>query len=98
MADSGAINGETSMKTILIGLAALTLASGTALAAPGFGYGHRGHGISPAERAAIARSAAHVAQVKRQAMRDGRVTFAERMQIRRAEQRHAAVVARARRS
>jgi hypothetical protein len=86
------------MKTILIGLTALTFVSGAALAAPGYGYGHRGHGVTPAERAAIARSAAHVAQVKRHALRDGRVTAFERMQIVRAERQHAALVARAHRS
>jgi hypothetical protein len=84
------------MKTIMIGLAALTLASGTALAAPGYGYGYgHGHRITPAERIAIARSAAHVAEVKRMAMRDGRISIFERMQIRRAEQQHSALVARA---
>lgn len=85
------------MKTILIGLAALTFASGTAFAAPGHGYGH-GNRITPSERAAIARSAIQVAQVKRMALRDGRVSIFERMQIRRAEARHSALVARAHRT
>lgn len=87
------------MKTILIGLAALTLASGAAMAAPGYGYGHghgnrSGHGITPNERVVIARSAAHVATVKRMAMRDGRITPAERIQIRQAERQHAMLIAR----
>jgi hypothetical protein len=87
------------MKTILISLAALTFASGAAFAAPGHGYGHGNRGgISPSERAAIARSAVQVAQVKRVALRDGRVSMIERMQIRRAEARHSALVARAQRS
>ena len=88
------------MKSVLIALAALSLTSGAVLAAPG-GYGHRGHDgnrVTMSERAAIARSAFHVAQLKRQVWADGRVSFIERMQLRRAERRHAAVVAQARRS
>lgn len=83
------------MKTIMIGLAALTLASGAAFAAPGYGSGHRGgHGITHNERAVIARSAAQLSATKRMAARDGRITPAERIQIRRAERQHAMLGAR----
>jgi len=50
------------------------------------------------ERAVIARSAFQVARLKRQVWADGRVSFIERMQLRNAERRHAAIVAKARRS
>jgi len=84
------------MKKAIITVAALVLSTGAALAAPGGKYknDHR-HGISAYERAAIARSAANVAQLKRRVWADGRVTLFERMQLRSAERRHAALVARA---
>ena len=89
------------MKSILIAFAALTLTTGAALAAPGGGYGNRGHsanGISAYERAAISRSAFQLAQLKRRAYADGRVSFFERIQLRSAERRHAALISQARRS
>jgi hypothetical protein len=87
------------MKTIMLTLAALALASGSALAAPGKSNLHRGgHGVSAYERVAIARSAAHLAMLKRQARADGKVTMMERARIRSAEFRHTRLVARARHS
>ncbi len=88
------------MKSALIALATLSITSGAVLAAPG-GYGHRGHDgsrVTMSERAVIARSAFQVARLKRQVWADGRVSFIERMQLRNAERRHAAIVAKARRS
>ena len=89
------------MKSILVALAALTLTSAAALAAPGGGYGHRGQhssGISSSERAAISRSAFHLAQLKRRVHADGRMSFVERIQLRNAQRRHVALIAHARRS
>ena len=57
---------------------------------------HRG--VSPRERAMIARSASSLAALKQRAWRDGRLSFLERAQIRNAERRHAALVTRVRRS
>lgn len=86
--------------------AAFMLTSGAALAAPGKGFSGHGYGkpgfskqvkhrgISPGERVAIARSAKNLAALKRRARRDGRVTMRERLQIRVAERRHAALVKR----
>src|SRR5262245_21282937 len=96
---AGRTREEYPMKTIMLTLAALALASGSALAASGKSNLHRGsHGVSVYERVAIARSAAHVAMLKRQAHADGRVTMAERARIRSAELHHARLVARARHS
>lgn len=97
------------MKTTTIltaAAAAFMLTSGAALAHPGKGYSAPGfksgyshqvkhhRGVSPAQRAAINRSAANLAALKRRALRDGRITARERAQIRNAERRHAALVAR----
>lgn len=89
------------MKTAILTLAAIVLASGGALAAPGKnfdrGFYGRGH-ITPYERVQISRSAMKLAVLKSRAWRDGRITFLERLQINRAERQHAALVARARRT
>ncbi len=88
------------MKKIVLTAVALVLTTGATLAAPGYGYGghnNRG-GISPNERAVIARSAAQLDSIKARAFRDGRLSFFERIQIRNAEARHRALVARAYRS
>lgn len=72
-----------------------------------FGYSKQVHnrgkhinqrGVTPRERAMIARSASSLAALKKRAWRDGRLTFSERAQIRNAERRHAALVSRAYRS
>ncbi len=81
------------MKSLALGLSLLILASGTAFAAPGKRDG--GH-INAYERMAIARSAAQLAHLKQRAWADGRLSMFERFQIRQAEARHAALVARAR--
>jgi hypothetical protein len=83
------------MKSIVVGLSTAALLigfAGAASAAPGKYQGHR---VTPYERAEIDRSAARVAQVKRQAWRDGRLSPVERVRIRIAEAQHRAIVARA---
>lgn len=101
---------SSKIKIAVLTTAALLVTAGASVAAPvghgdhrGYGkpgyskvYGHRG--VSGAERAAIARSAANLAALKRRVWRDGRVTFIERIQLNNAERRHAALVARAYRS
>ena len=91
------------MKTVILTAAALLMTAGTSYAAQSKFHHYKPtynshRGVSPAERAMIARSAAQVAAVKRQALRDGRITFVERIRINSAERRHAALVARAYRS
>jgi hypothetical protein len=97
---------NTKIKTALLTAAALVMTAGVSVAAPSkhynHGYGKPGYGkvvkkkgISAFERAQIARSAANLASLKRRVWRDGRVTFAERIQLNAAERRHAALVARA---
>ena len=88
------------MKKTILTLAAIMLASGAALAAPGRNFDrHDGRGgLSGYERAAIARSAGNVASIKARAWRDGKINMFERFQIRQAEKRHASLVARLRRS
>jgi hypothetical protein len=85
----------------MLTVAAIVLASGAAVAAPGKTY-HRGHDgrghLTPFERVMIANSAQRLAAIKFRAWKDGRLTFFERLQIRQAERRHAALVARAYRS
>lgn len=97
---------NTKIKTVLLtAAAALAMTVGVANAAPNKnhnnGWGKPGpskfykkQGISGAERAAIARSAANVASLKRRVMRDGHVSTFERIQLRNAERRHAALVQR----
>ncbi|AHB50391.1 hypothetical protein W911_15695 [Hyphomicrobium nitrativorans NL23] len=96
------------MTTILsAAAAAIVLTSGAAMAHPGKGHGGPGYksgysqqqikhhrGAGPAQRAAIARSAANLAALKRRAWRDGRLSMIEKAQIRNAERRHAALVQR----
>lgn len=92
---------KTTTKTALLTAAALMLTAGASVAAPARFHGP-GHGMSKGvngfERAAIARSAANLAALKRRVWRDGKVTFLERFQLNTAERRHAALVARARRT
>jgi hypothetical protein len=87
------------MKSIALGLSLVALSAGTVLAAPWDyrGGNYRGGHVNGYERAAIANSAARLAQLKRRAYADGRLSMFERFQIRNAEARHAALVARARR-
>lgn len=92
------------MKTAVLALTTLVIASGAALAAPGKNYnrGHDGHdgrgNVTPYERMAIFRASNKLATVKRQALRDGKISFFERIQIRNAEKQYFAAVARAHRS
>ncbi|HEX2840234.1 hypothetical protein [Hyphomicrobium sp.] len=99
----------TKLKTAFLTAAALMMTAGVSVAAPAkaytHGYGKPGYtnvakhrGVNGFERAAIARSAANLAALKRRVWADGKVTFVERMQLRNAERRHAALVARAYRS
>lgn len=99
----------TKLKTALLTAAALVMTAGVSVAAPAkahnYGYGKPGYtkvakhrGVNGGERAAIARSAANLAALKRRVWADGKVTFVERIQLRNAERRHAALVARAYRS
>jgi len=101
---------KTKMKTALLTAAALMMTAGVSAAAPGKSYNHNQYGkpgyskvykksgINAFERRAIARSAANLASLKRRVWRDGRITALERIQLRNAERRHAALVARAYRS
>ncbi|MGE0627928.1 MAG: hypothetical protein AB7O43_08895 [Hyphomicrobiaceae bacterium] len=85
------------MKSFVIGLSAAALCvgfAGSAMAAPGK---HGFNRVTLKERVAVAKSAAKLAQVKRGAWADGRLTRVERMRIRVAEARHRAIVARAHR-
>jgi hypothetical protein len=87
------------MKTYALAAVALALMSGVASAAPSKFYtSHKHGGITPSERAAIARSQAHLNALKRQAWADGRLTMFERIRIRQAEVRHNRLVANAKRS
>lgn len=98
------------IKTALLTTAALVMTAGVSVAAPAkhhgnYGYGKPGYskvykkkGANAFERRAIARSAANLAQLKRRVWRDGKLTPFERIQLRNAERRHAALVARAYRS
>lgn len=98
------------MKTVLLTAAALVMTASVASAAPNKKFHNNGWGKpGPSqvykkkggggfERAAVARSAADLASLKRRVWRDGRLTPIERIQVRNAERRHAALVARAYRS
>ena len=89
------------MRTALIGLAALALTATTATAAQ---YKHPHHDSyrmkhGPRyEHVLIKRSKAHLAWVKHRAWADGRLTFRERLQIRRAERQLARAIWRVRNS
>lgn len=81
------------MKRIVLGAAALAVVSGFAFAAAPaeaapYGYGK----LTPYERAAIARSQAHVNALKWRARADGHVSRWERMRINAAQARHDALV------
>ena len=81
------------MKRFVLSAAALTVVSGLALAtapaqAAPYGYGR----LTPHERAAIARSLAHVNALKWRARADGHVTRWERARIHAAQARHDALV------
>ena len=87
------------MRTALIGLAALALTATVATAAPnkhGRHDGYRKQHGSSYEHVLIKRSKAQLAWVKRHAWADGRITFRERLTIRRAERQLARVIRRAR--
>ena len=90
------------MRTAIIAsvLAAATFGSGAASAAPTKHYDLRRYdrGVSPYDHILIAQSAARLAFMKRHAWADGKISFFERRQIRQAEQRHYALLQRARRS
>jgi len=96
---------NTKIKTALLTAAALVMTAGVSVAAPakyhnnygkpGYGKVVKHKGINAFERAQIARSSANLASLKRRVWRDGRVSFAERIQLNAAERRHAALVARA---
>jgi hypothetical protein len=83
------------MKRLVLGSAALAILSGLAFAsvAQAAPFGHR-NGITPAERAAIARSQANLNALKWRARADGHVTMWERARINAAQTRHDALVAR----
>jgi hypothetical protein len=88
----------TMIKTAVLALTTLVIASGSASAAPNK-YRHDGRGnVTPYERMAIARASAKLATVKHQALRDGKISFFERIQIRNAEKQYFAALARAHRS
>jgi hypothetical protein len=89
------------MKTAILALTTLVIASGSAFAAPSkqWNRGHDGRGnVTPYERMAIVRASNKLATVKRQALRDGKISFFERIQIRNAEKQYFAALARAHRS
>jgi len=87
------------MKTVILTAAALVLTTSATLAAPARKhFGDQHGGVTGYERVAIAHSAATLAALKRRAWFDGRLSFVERFQIKIAERRHFALVARARHS
>ena len=80
------------MKRVVLGAAALAILSGLALTAPSaeaarYGYGN----LTPYERAALARSRAHLSALKWRARADGRVSRWERWRIHAAQARHDAL-------
>ena len=76
------------MKRLALSVSALALLSGLALAPPAQAASYNRNGnVTASERAALARSAAHVRHVKQMARRDGHVSLWDRMKIRAAEQR-----------
>jgi hypothetical protein len=80
------------MQRLVLSASVLALVSGIALAAPAqAGSTHRHGSLSAGERAAIARSAAHLNAVKRHARADGNVNVWERARIRMAQARHNAL-------
>jgi hypothetical protein len=86
----------SNMKRLVLGSAALAILSGiafTASAVQAAPYGHRS-GITPSERAAIARSQSNLNALKWRVRADDRVTMWERARINAAQARHNALVAR----
>jgi hypothetical protein len=86
------------MKTLALTATGLVLLSGVALATPGEAAQRGRHygDLSRYERAVIARSKRHLDALKWRVRADGRVSFRERVLVRRAEARHAALVRRLR--
>ncbi len=87
------------MRTALIGLAALALTATASAAAPnkhGRHDGYRAKHGSGYEHVLVKRSKMHLAWVKHEAWADGRLTFRERLTIRRAERQVARAIWRAR--
>ena len=81
------------MQRLVLSASVLALLSGIALAAPAQAGSYNRHGnVTYSERAAIARSAAHLNAVRRHARADGKVSVWERARIRMAEARHNALV------
>jgi hypothetical protein len=84
------------MKRFVLASGALAVAAGLALSMPSAqaaSYG-RHHGVTPPERAAIARSKASLDALRWRARADGHVSLWERMKINAAQARHNALVAR----
>jgi hypothetical protein len=80
------------MKRLVLGAAALAILSGIAFTAPSaqaapYGYGN----LTPYERAALARSRAHLSALKWRARADGHVSRWERRRIHAAQARHDAL-------
>lgn len=84
------------MKTFAIATVAATLLTGVVLTTAAEAAPYRGHGLTPRERAVIARSQANLYAVRRHARADGRVNLIERVRIRFAQARHNALVNRLR--
>ncbi|MEZ5926280.1 MAG: hypothetical protein R3D57_18065 [Hyphomicrobiaceae bacterium] len=87
------------MKPAIIGLAALALTATAASAAsygPKHNDGYRSRHQPTYEHVLVKRSKAHLAWVKRQAWADGRLSFRERLKIRRAERQLARAIWQAR--
>lgn len=85
------------MKHLVLGAAALAILSGIAFTAPSaqaapYGYGYGNGNLTPYERAALARSRAHLSALKWRARADGHVSRWERMRIHAAQVRHDALV------
>ena len=81
------------MQRLVLSASVLALLSGMALAAPAQAGSYHRHGsLSAGERAAIARSTAHLNAVKRHARADGNVSVWEGARIRMAQARHNALV------
>lgn len=76
------------MKSAIIGMAALALTATAVSAAPNRHAHHdgfRGKHVSGYQNVQVRQKMAHLSWVKRQAWADGRLTFRERIKIRRAE-------------
>lgn len=82
------------MKRLVLGTAALAIASGMALTsvAEARSYGSHSGNVTAYERAAIARSHGNLNALRWHARADGRVTLWERVRISAAQARHNALV------